>query len=202
MNATSTNTRRTTSARVLGSLGVVGAAAAIAGLGTFGAFTDSTAPAPVSIQSGVVSIGLSAADGSATVPLSFGGVVPGASVTQVLNLVNDGDSALAAIRLATVATQSSVMDTDPVHGLQLTVRSCSVAWSADATCAGAVKTLLASGPVVRDAALTAPASLAAGATDRLAVTLALPTEAGNGFKKQTSELSLTFSATQRAGGAR
>jgi spore coat-associated protein N len=194
--------RRVSLAKVMGSVGVIGAAAAVAGMGTFGAFTDSTTPAPVSIQSGVVSIALSAAEGSATVPLAFDGVVPGASVTRAINLVNDGDSALSSVRLATAATRSSVMDTDTVNGVQMTVQSCSVAWTADFSCAGSAKTLLAAGPVVRNAALTDPASVTAGATDHLAVTLALPTSAGDVFKDKSSDLALTFTATQRDGGGR
>jgi hypothetical protein len=194
--------RRVSLTKVLGSVGVVGAAAAVAGLGTFGAFTDSTTPAPVTVQAGVVSIALSAADGSATVPLAFNGVVPGASVTQALDLINDGDSALSSIRLATVATQSSVMDTDTVNGVQMTVQSCSVAWTSDFTCTPGARTLLAAGPVVRDAALANPASAAAGVTDHLAVTLSLPTGAGDAFKDKSSGLALTFSAIQRNGADR
>jgi hypothetical protein len=201
-NSTKRSARRGSLARVLGSLGVVGAAAAVAGMGAFGSFTDSTSPAPVTIQSGVVSIALSAGDGSATVPLAFNGVVPGASVSQAINLVNDGDAALSSVRLATVATRSSVMDTDTVNGLQMTVQSCSVAWAPDFSCAGAVRTLMGAGPVVRDAPLTDPASLAAGATDHLAVSLSLPAAAGDAFKDRSSGLALTFTATQRDGAAR
>ena len=198
MDTSSKSARRVTMAKLLGSVGVVGAAAAVAGLGTFGAFTDSTAPAPVSVESGVVSISLAAADGTATVPLAFDGVVPGAEVTQVLNLVNDGDSALASVRLGTVATQSSVLDTDTVDGLHMLVQSCSVAWDG-ASCAGDLRTVLDDGPVVRTAELETPASLVAGATDHLAVTLSLPASAGDAFKEQSSEFALTFTATQRAG---
>jgi predicted ribosomally synthesized peptide with SipW-like signal peptide len=200
VNASSTPraARRLTMAKVMGSVGVVGAAAAVAGLGTFGSFTDSTTPTPVAIQSGIVSIDLSAADGTATVPLSFDGVVPGASVTRAINLINDGNSALASVNLKTVATRSSVMDTDAVNGLQMTVQSCSVAWSGD-TCAGTQRTLLALGPAVRDVALTDPASLVAKSTDHLAVSLALPVTAGDVFKGASSDLSLTFTAMQRAG---
>ncbi len=77
MNADSTErrVRRVSAARVLGSAGVVTATAAVAGIGTLGTSTGSTAPAPVSIESGVVSIPLAAADGRATVPLAFAGVV-------------------------------------------------------------------------------------------------------------------------------
>jgi hypothetical protein len=191
--------RRVTVARLVGSVGVLGAAAAVAGLGTFGAFTDSTTPAVVSLDSGVVSIDLSAADGTASVPLSFAGVVPGSSVTRAIDLVNDGSSALASVDLATAATTSSILDTDPVNGLQMSVQSCSVTWAADGSCTGTVRTLQAAGPVVRSTTLTAPASLVAKATDHLAVTVALPASAGDAFKQQSSQLALTFSAVQRAG---
>jgi hypothetical protein len=191
--------RRTAAAKVVGSLGVVTAAAAVAGLGVFGTFTDSTTPVPVAVQTGVVSIGLSAADGGASVPLAFGSVVPGAASTQAVDLVNDGTSGLSAVELATVATASSLLDTDVTHGLQMSVQSCSVAWSASWTCAGDVRTVLDTGPVVRTGALTAPLSLTAGATDHLAVTVALPATAGDAFKKQSSDLSLVFTATQRDG---
>jgi hypothetical protein len=193
--------RRVTTAKLMGSVGVVGVAAAVAGLGTFGAFTDSTSPAPVSITSGIVSISLAAADGTAVVPLAFEGVVPGSSVTRALDLVNDGDAALASVRLGTVATQSSILDTDGVNGLQMTVQSCSVAWTGD-TCTGELRTLLGSGPVVRDTTLTDPASLTAGVTDHLAVTVSLPVGAGDAFKQKSSEFALTFTATQRAGADR
>jgi len=201
VNASSTKApaRRVTVARIVGSVGVLGAAAAVAGMGTFGAFTDSTTPAVVSLDSGVVSIALSAADGTASVPLSFTGVVPGASVTRAIDLVNDGTSALAQVDLATAATTSSLLDTDTTHGLQMSVQSCSVAWTVDSTCTGTVRTLQATGPVVRSTTLADPASLAAETTDHLAVTLALPASAGDAFKQQSSELALTFTATQRAG---
>ena len=204
MNASTTNgrTRRTTAARLIGSIGVLAAAAAVAGLGTFGTFTDSTTPVAVTLDSGIVSIALSAADGTASVPLSFSGVVPGASVVRVMDLVNDGTSALASVSLRTAATTSSVLDTDTVNGLQMSVQSCSVAWTPDSSCTGTVRTVQAAGPVVRDTVLTAPASLAPGVTDHLAVTLQLPATAGDAFKQQTSHLALTFTATQRAGTAR
>ena len=189
-------------ARLIGSVGVIAAAAAVAGTGTFGAFTDSTTPAAVSLDSGVVSIALSAAGGTASVPLSFAGVVPGASITRTIDLVNDGTSALASVDLRTAATTSSILDTDTTDGLQMSVQSCSVAWTADLRCTGTVRTLQAAGPVVRQTTLTAPASLAARGIDHLAVTLELPASAGDAFKQQTSQLALTFSAAQRAGTTR
>ena len=103
---------------MVGSLGVVSAAAAVAGLGVFGTFTDSTHPLTAGVSDGVVSIDLTAAGGGATLPLAFGGIMPGASVTQAVDLVNDGTSALSSVDLATVATASSILDTDVADGLR------------------------------------------------------------------------------------
>ena len=193
---------RHTAARVVGSLGVVAAAAAVAGLGVFGSFTDSTSPAVVSVENGTVSVDLTAAGGGASVPLTFGGILPGSSITQPVDLVNDGSSALSRVSLATTATTSSLLDTDRTNGLQLSVRSCSVAWSPSATCAGEVRTVLGAGPVVRTADLAAPLSLTAGARDHLAVTVALPSSADDSFRAQSSDLQLVFTAVQRGGTAR
>jgi hypothetical protein len=198
---TARTAHRTKAAKVVGSLGVVAAAAAVAGLGVFGSFTDSTTPAAVSIDNGTVSVNLAAAGGGASVPLQFGSVLPGSSLTQAVDLVNDGTSALSSVSLATTATRSSLLDTDATHGLQMSVQSCSVAWTAG-TCAGDVRTVLAAGPVVRTAALAAPLSLAAGVTDHLAVTVTLPSSADDAFRAQASDLQMVFTAVQRDGAAR
>lgn len=204
MNATPTTRtdRRSHAAKVVGSLGVVAAAAAVAGLGVFGTFTDSTSPVAVSVDNGVVSVALTAAGGGASVPLQFGSVLPGSSLTQAVDLVNDGTSALSSVRLATTATKSSLLDSDATNGLQMSVQSCSVAWTAGSTCTGDVRTVLSSGPVVRSTDLAAPRSLAAGATDHLAVTVTLPSSADDSFRAQASDLQMVFTATQRAGTTR
>ena len=160
--------RRSTAARVLGSLDVVA----------------------------------TSAGGGAALPLGFASMVPGSVRTQAVDLVNDGDAALSSVTMATVATTSSLLDTDRVNGLQTTVRSCSVAWTAGWACAGVERTVLASGPVVRTAALTDPLSLAAGATDHLAVSVTFPAAGGNEFKQQSSQLQVLFTAVQRDGTAR
>ena len=89
-----------------------------------------------------------------------------------------------------------------VDGLQMSVQSCSVRWAADLTCAGTQRTVLAAGPVARTASLSGPLSLAAGGTDHLAVTMALPASAGDAFKSKASSLNLVFTAVQRTGGSR
>jgi hypothetical protein len=133
------------------------------------------------------------------VPLDFAGLVPGGTLTRPITLVNDGTADLSSVSLTTVATASSLLDTDPSDGLQLSVGSCSVAWTADGICAGEQKAQLAPGPTIRTALLRDPASRSAGRTDHLAVTVALPESAGNEFNGLRSAVVLTFTAVQRAG---
>lgn len=193
--------RRSTGVRVAASVGIALTAAAVAGTGTFGTFSSTATAAPLGVQDGTVVVRVAAGDGSAAVPLAYA-LTPGASSTQLLDLVNGGSADLSSVTLATVATASSILDTNQTDGLQMSVQSCSVRWAADQTCAGTQRAVLASGPVVRSASLTAPLSLAAGATDHLAVTMALPTTAGDAFKSQSSSLSLVFTAVQRTGSSR
>ena len=50
--------RRSSVTKAVASLGVLAAAAAVAGLGSFGAFTDSTTPVQADVDTGVLSINL------------------------------------------------------------------------------------------------------------------------------------------------
>ncbi len=205
---TTTTTRTRTARKVVGSLGVIGAAAAVAGLGTYGAFTDSTTPVATSVDSGTVSVNLN--QPAAGIPVSVSDFLPGDSMTRAVDLVNDGTSALSSIILASTATTSSVLDTDPLNGLQLTLQSCPVAWTeggtADAptyTCSStAGATTLGSGPVATNMSLSSSPALTAGGTQHLVFAIALPTSADNTFQGKSSTLSLVFSGMQRAGTAR
>jgi hypothetical protein len=189
----------TTSAtrKVVGSLGVIGAAAAVAGMGTFGSFTDSTTPVATTINSGTVSIDLAKAS---TLDFAAADLIPGDSVTRTFTLKNDGSSDLGTINLGSAATTSSILTTDVVNGLQLSVRSCAVAWTQSGngfTCASDEKTLLAPVAAVNNGTLNAPASLVAGQSDNLAISYGLPVSAGNEFQGKKAAFSLTFTATQR-----
>ena len=199
-------TNSATARKVVGSLGVIGAAAAVAGMGTFGSFTDSTTPVNTTIQSGTLNIDLT--QQGFTVPVTTAGFVPGDSLTRAVNLVNSGNVALNSVVLGTTVATPSVLTTDTSNGLQMAVKSCSVAWTqggtataATYTCAGTER-LLASGPAVSNLNLSNPASLAAGATDYLTFSVSLPASAGNAFQGQSAALSLTFTGTQRTGTAR
>ncbi len=188
--------RAGTTRKVLGSLAVLGTAAAVAGLGTFGTFTDSTTP----ITAGTVSINLT--QPAAPIPAVTTGFLPGDSMTRAVTLTNDGNSPLSSVALGVTATTPSVLTSDPVHGLQLTLTSCTLPWTQPTTaptytCAGTAKTHL-TGAAVGTRSLDAPASLTPGGTDHLLVTLALPATADNTFQGKTTTLALTFSGIQRA----
>jgi hypothetical protein len=192
--------------KVVGSLAVIGTAAAVAGLGTFGSFTDSTTPVDATIQSGTLSIDLTQV--GYAVPVTTAGFVPGDTLTRAVDLVNDGSSPLGSVNFTSTATAGSILTTDTLNGLQLSLKSCSVAWtqggtaSAPAyTCSGTTQTL-ANGPAVTTVPLSNPASLNAGGTDHLVFTISLPTSADNTFQGKSASLSLSFTGVQRSGTAR
>jgi hypothetical protein len=211
MNATKIRTvvDRGNTRKVLGSLAVVGTAAAVAGLGTFGNFTDSTEALSTTVNTGTLSINLAQPAGAVAIPVTTAGFVPGDSITRAVNLVNDGTVGLASVSMTTSVTSApSVLTTDSVNGLQLSVKACSVAWTQGGTaqaptytCSGTERSI-ANGPVANNLTLNSPASLTAGGTDHLVFSVALPTTAGNEFQGKSATLSLSFTGVQRAGGAR
>ena len=192
--------------KVVASLGVLGAAAAVAGLGTFGTFTDSSTPIASTIASGTLSIDVT--QQGFTVPATTSNFVPGDSLTRAVNLVNDGSAALGSVTLSSTVATPSVLTTDLTNGLQLAVKSCSVPYTQGGTASAATYTcsgterVLGMGPVVNNMTLNNPASLVAGATDYLTFSISLPASADNTFQGKSAALSLTFTGTQRTGTAR
>lgn len=125
--------RRRGAQRILLSVGLVGIAGSLAALGTYASFTSTTS-ASQSVASGTVVIGLGAAGTSANrLTVAASGLVPGDTVQRAVDLSNTGNQALASIALTTTATTSSLLDTDPTNGLQMTVDSCSVPWTEGGT---------------------------------------------------------------------
>ncbi len=197
-----------TARKVVGSLAVIGSAAAVAGLGTYGNFTDSTTPMNTTVASGTLSIDLTQPAGAYAIPVSVSGLVPGDSITRAVNLSNDGSTALSSVTLTSTATVSSILTSDTVNGLQLAIKSCGVAWTQGGTasaptytCAGTTQTLV-NGPAVTNVPLSNPAALNAGGTDHLVFTVSLPTSADNTFQGKSATLSLSFTGVQRSGTAR
>jgi predicted ribosomally synthesized peptide with SipW-like signal peptide len=193
--------------KVLLSLATVGVAAALAGAGTWATFTSS-ATANQSVSSGTVVIALGTTGTSANrLTVNATDVAPGDTIQRAVDLNNTGSLSLSGVALTTVATTSSLLDTDATNGLQMVVDRCSVAWTEAGTapaytytCSGTTSSVVASRPVVgSNLAMSNLTATAPGATDHLRVTLSLPTTADNTFQGKSSTISYTFTATQRAG---
>ncbi|MDQ0689932.1 TasA family protein [Arthrobacter sp. W4I7] len=188
---------KSTPGKILASVTLVGAAAAVAGLGTYGAFT-STTNASQEVKAGRVVIELGGTVNTISNPVA--GLLPGDSVEKFVTLSNTGDSDFNAVTLTTTASTGTLLTSDVLNGLQLTVEACTTDWVAVAngpdTCAGS-KTVVASTPILGTRVLTAPASLTATKSDHLKITTSLPTNAGDAFQGLTSTVNFTFDATQR-----
>ena len=209
MSTTTRLVERSATRKVVGSLAVLGTAAAVAGLGTYGNFTDSTTPMNTTVDTGTVSINLAQPGGVTAIPVTTAGFLPGDSISRAVNLINDGNSALGSVTVNSALTSAAnILTTDAVNGLQLTIKGCSVAWTQGGTataptysCTGTERTVL-SGKAVNSAPLTSPASLAPGGVDNLVFTIALPTSADNTFQNKSATLALTFAGIQRTAAAR
>jgi spore coat-associated protein N len=193
--------------KLLYSLAALGAAASIAGMATYATFTSSVSQSQT-ISSGTVTLTLGAT-GSATNRLNVGAsnIAPGDTMQRSVDLINGGTINLASVTLSTNATASSLLDTDAVNGLQLTIDKCSQAWTEGGTapaytytCGGTTSAVLASRAVIgTNLALSNLSALTAGSTDHLRFTLSFPSTAGNTFQNQSSTIQYTFTGTQRAG---
>jgi spore coat-associated protein N len=197
-------TMGSTSKKLLATIAVLGAAASIAGLGTYATFTSTTSQSHT-ISSGTVTISLGAT-GAATNRLNIGasGLAPGDTIQRSVDLTNSGSLDLASITLTTTASPSSLLDTDATNGLQMVIDKCSVAWTESGppytyTCSGTNTPVLASRAVIgSNIALSSLGATTNGATDHLRVTLTLPSGAGNTLQNQSSTISYAFTGTQRA----
>jgi hypothetical protein len=206
MTTTPRTAGRRSAGKIAGSIAVVGAAAAVAGLGTFGGFTGSTEAVDAGADTGVLSIDVTMPDGSAPPPvaLPLPSLMPGDSISVPMDLRNGGDVDLSSVVMRSYATESSKLDTEAVHGLQLQLDSCATPWTGtwgSFACAGGAVELY-DGRIAATTPLAAARSLAAGTTDHLLVTVAFPTTGGDDMQDQRSTFALIFDATQRDGAAR
>ncbi len=199
--------RRDTVTKVLASLAVLGIAGAVAGLGTYGAFSDA-APVTTSVQSARVDLTIGVPSGGATIPAPASNFVPGDSMTRAVDVVNVGTVPVAAVTLAVTTSNSNALVTNAANGLQLTVRRCSQAWtwngstSAPAYTCGGTETTVLSGSPRGSATVISPGSATPGGRDHLVFTLAMPTTAGNTFQGLSTVVNLTFTGTQLPGAPR
>ena len=193
--------------KVLGSIAVIGAAASIAGLGTFATFTSSTS-ASQAISSGTVSIALGATGGVTNrLTVNATNIVPGDTIQRSVDLTNSSSDPLGSVSLTTTASPSSLLDTDATNGLQMAITSCSVPWTESGTspaftysCSGSTSTVVASRAVIGSNISLSGLNVLSSATgtDHLRVTLSLPSSAGNTFQGLSSTITYAFTGTQRA----
>jgi len=195
---------KTTSGKILASVALVGTAAAVAGMGTYGAFTSTTS-ASQAVTAGTTVISLT---GTNTLVDSVSGLLPGDSVEKFVTLSNPaGNSDLNAVTLSTTSptpTTANILTTDVTNGLQLTIESCTTAWTVVAngadTCSGTPATVLAKTSIIgANRTLANLASRTAAGADNLKVTTSLPTTASDSFQGLSSSITFTFDATQRTG---
>jgi hypothetical protein len=193
--------------KVFASCAVLGAAASIAGLGTFATFTSSTSAAATA-STGSVSIALGTAGPANRLTVGASGLLPGDTMQRVVDLTNNGNAGsdnLQSVALTTTASPSSALDTDATNGLQMTIDKCSNAWTESGTapaytytCSGTTSSVVASRAVIGSPIpMSNLASLAAQATDHLRVTLTLPASAPNTMQGLSSSISYTFVGSQR-----
>ena len=190
--------------KVFGSIAVLGAAASIAGLGTYASFTSSTS-ASQSISSGTVSIALGASGAANRLSVAASNLVPGDTVQRAVDLTSTSSDPLGSVSLQTSGTPNNALLTD-ANGLAVKVDKCSVAWTESGTapaytytCGGTSSSVLASTAIGGTASLTSLAAESSGSsTDHLLVTLSLPTAAGNSLQGLSSSIAYAFTGTQRA----
>lgn len=189
---------------VVASVGLLGAAASVAGLATFATFTDSESVSQP-ISSGVVDINLGAAGTAANrLTVAATAIVPGDTIQRAFTLSNASTDELGSITLTTSATTTSLLDTDTTDGLQMLIEKCSVPWTESGTspaftytCAGTTTTVLASRAIIGSNLSLSNVALTAAATDYLRLSVSLPSTAGNAFQNLSSTVQYAFTATQR-----
>ena len=195
--------KQATLLKVFGSIAVLGAAASVAGLGTFASFTSSTS-ASQAISSGSVSIALVATGPANRLTVAASGLVPGDTVQRAVDLTSSSTDALGSVSLQISGTPNNALLTDP-NGLTVKVDKCSSAWTESGTapaytytCSGTNTNVLAAAAVGNTASLSGLAALSSGSsTDHLLVTLALPAAATNALQGLSTSITYTFDGTQR-----
>jgi hypothetical protein len=199
---------RTITGKILASVVLVGAAASVAGLGTYGSFTSSTS-ASESVSNGKVV--LTSASGVRGLSIAATNLVPGDTVQRSIVLTRSSDTeAFGSVKLTTSGSTANLLTSDATNGLQLKLEQCSVPWTQvgttnDLTCTGDTTPVLAQRAVIGtdlDLAAATTALNGAGATSNLRATVTLPTAADNTFQGLSNTVTFTFNATQRAAQSR
>jgi predicted ribosomally synthesized peptide with SipW-like signal peptide len=117
--------------RVLMSLGILGLMAGVGSIGTYALFSASSATGNNTFATANLSI---TNDKSASSVLSLSNMVPGDTVTGIVNVTNAGGEDLTAYDLATsVTSTANALTLDTTSGLKVWVERCSAAWTGAGT---------------------------------------------------------------------
>jgi spore coat-associated protein N len=186
--------------KLIASLAVLGAAAAIAGFGTYATFTSSTS-ASHTIATGTLSLTSGPTNRLGT---GASAIAAGDTMQRAIDLNYAGSVSFGSVTLTTSASPSSALDTNTTDGLQVVIDKCSVAWTESGppytyTCSGSTSTVLASQPIIGSNLALSNLALTSGSTDHLRVTVTLPSTAGNTLQNLSSTVAYTFTGVQRAG---
>jgi spore coat-associated protein N len=196
---------RSTAVKIFASVVLVGGAASVAGLGTFGAFTSTTNASQAVASGKVVLSSTAGAVGMTTTPVI--NMVPGDAMQRTITLARSSDTdSFGSVKLTTTGTTTNLLTSDATNGLQLKVDQCSVAWvkaagSNDLTCSGTTTSVVAQRAIIGstiDLPVATTALNGVGAVSNLRATISLPTAADNTFQGLTNSVTFTFDATQRA----
>lgn len=192
MGKNSRNNSRKNSTKILASVALVAGAAVVAGLGTFGAWTSSTA-AEQQVDAGKIEL---TDDKNGTLSAPVADVLPGDTIDRTITLTRAEDSEkFASVALNRAAPVSSELVTD-TNGLKVTIDLVNDGQ-------GAVN-LVNNQPLVGNTDnLTQVTQLLNNGQDaKLRIRFSLPENAPNTLQGKSATAKFTFTALQRAGQAR
>ena len=167
------------------------AAGALIG-GAFATFTDTVTAGPQAITSGTIKLAVGPVNDAATGATN---IAAGDTIAREADLNSTGGTiANKEITLKFSASPTSLLDTDPTNGLQVSIKACTVAWTRKVetpppafkyTCSGTESTVKIGGAETASvsalestaSALTPLNSLATGGQDFLVFTVTLPSGA-------------------------
>jgi hypothetical protein len=199
--------RRSTTKKLVASAALIGGALALTMGGAFASFTYTATTGPQSVSSGTIVIGTGATNDSG---IAATNIVAGDTVSREVDLVAKGTANAGSITLQfTTSTPTSLLNSDPTNGLQLSIKACAAAPVRVAgpppsyTCGGGWTAVTIGGAATASVAslVTAPAALAplnsltVGGKDYLVFTLTLPATAPGDLSKVATACSGTIGGT-------
>ena len=189
-----------TATKLFATVALVAGAAAVAGIGTYGAYTDTTT-ADVSVGSAKVSVLMN--DNDAGIHVDAKNMVPGDKVVFPVSVKREtGSAELGDLTLQTTITNQNAL----TDALRLTVDSCTKPWTvsgSSVTCSGTTN-VSTDGGLVGNGATSAWGQTSAWVPTLntnvpvyLRATLTLPSSAGNNTAGLTTGITWTLTGTQR-----